>query len=276
MNRKIIFLDIDGTLIAMGHMEPPASAVTAIRRAQQNGHLVYLCTGRNYAMLSPVLRYGFDGVVANAGGYILCGGEAIFDCPMEAELRERTVRILGEYGVLCMLEAQDAVFADEGANDFMLRQAEKGGSSELRRWQEAMEKELNIHPVEEYRGEPVYKMVVVCEDEKQLMRAYEQLKEDFLLCLQDFEKNGFANGELINRRFNKGLAMERVCAHLGIPLEDSFAFGDSMNDKEMIETAGVGLCMADGNKQLRAVADDICPPAQEDGLYRMFEKYGLI
>ena len=42
MNRKIIFLDIDGTFIGMGQTEPPASAVEAIRRARENGHLVYL------------------------------------------------------------------------------------------------------------------------------------------------------------------------------------------------------------------------------------------
>ena len=58
MNRKIIFLDIDGTLTPAGSNTPPASAMDAVRKAQANGHKVFLCTGRNPAMLAPVLALG--------------------------------------------------------------------------------------------------------------------------------------------------------------------------------------------------------------------------
>ena len=67
MKPKAIFLDIDGTLTEPGTNVPPASALEAIRRAQEAGNYVFLCTGRNYAMLSPLLKYGFDGVVASSG-----------------------------------------------------------------------------------------------------------------------------------------------------------------------------------------------------------------
>ena len=46
MNRKVIFLDIDGTLTRPGHNEPPESAVRAIGQARRAGHYVLLCTGR--------------------------------------------------------------------------------------------------------------------------------------------------------------------------------------------------------------------------------------
>ena len=70
MNRKLIFLDIDGTLTEPGKNVPPASAVEAVRRARERGHRVLLCSGRNYGMLYPVLQFGFDGLAASAGGYI--------------------------------------------------------------------------------------------------------------------------------------------------------------------------------------------------------------
>ena len=60
MNGKLLFLDIDGTLTEPGYNVPPASALEAIRKAQKNGHKVYLCSGRNKAMLKPLLAYGFD------------------------------------------------------------------------------------------------------------------------------------------------------------------------------------------------------------------------
>ena len=57
MDKKIIFLDIDGTLTEPGCNEPPQSAIEAIRRARENGHYVYLATGRNYDMMSELLQY---------------------------------------------------------------------------------------------------------------------------------------------------------------------------------------------------------------------------
>ena len=70
MSKKLIFLDIDGTLTVAGSNEPPASALEAIKKTQELGNMVFLCTGRNYAMLSPLLKFGFDGMVATAGGYL--------------------------------------------------------------------------------------------------------------------------------------------------------------------------------------------------------------
>ncbi len=73
MERKLIFLDIDGTLTEPGKNVPPQSALEAIRRAQKKGHLVFLCTGRNYDMMKPLLAYDFDGFIASSGAYIRCG-----------------------------------------------------------------------------------------------------------------------------------------------------------------------------------------------------------
>ena len=53
MKRRIIFLDIDGTLTEPGKNIPPDSALRAIREARAAGHLVYLCSGRNFDMLFP-------------------------------------------------------------------------------------------------------------------------------------------------------------------------------------------------------------------------------
>ena len=63
MTTKLIFLDIDGTLTEPGKNVPPASAQEAIRRARERGHRVALCSGRNRGMLSPLLQYGFDGIL---------------------------------------------------------------------------------------------------------------------------------------------------------------------------------------------------------------------
>ena len=47
MGRKLIFLDIDGTLLPPGDMLIPESTLAALDRARANGHKLFLCTGRN-------------------------------------------------------------------------------------------------------------------------------------------------------------------------------------------------------------------------------------
>ncbi len=49
-----------------------------------------------------------------------------------------------------------------------------------------------------------------------------------------------------------------------------------MNDLEMLQTAALGICMENGSTELKRLADEICSPFNEDGLYKAFEKLKLI
>ena len=59
-------------------------------------------------------------------------------------------------------------------------------------------------------------------------------------------------------------------------IADTIGFGDSMNDKEMFEAVGYSVCMDNGHPQMKAMADYVCPAVGDDGLYKAFEKLGLI
>lgn len=273
MKEKLIFLDIDGTLTPAGSNVPPESALKAIRAAQAKGHKVLLCTGRNLAMLSPLLKYGFDGVVASAGGYVEFGGQVIYDCPMSDRQRDVALQTLHESGVFCTIEAKDATYGDADLGDFLSQS--QGGNSEIQRWRAALAGELGIQPMENYDGRPIYKVVFMCREDSQLDKARAALEEEFLFCCQTVTKPACLNGELINRKFDKGKGIQRLCAHLGVDIRDTFGFGDSMNDLEMVQTVGVSVVMENGNEQLKALADYVCPRVEEDGLAKAFAKYQL-
>ena len=274
MKQKLIFLDIDGTLTPAGNNVPPASAMEAVRRAQKNGHKVFLCTGRNPAMLAPVLALGFEGAVAGAGGYVFTGDRVLFDCPMPREDFETGMRLLKETGVFRTIEAKDATWGDEELGEFLAQAGD--GNSELVRWRKTLAEQLHILPMSAYDGRPVYKIVFMCREASQLEPARRALEKDYSFIVQDVEAHHCLNGELINRKYDKGRGVKIVADEYGIGLEDTIGFGDSMNDLEMIETVGYSVCMDNGSPALKAKSDLVCPAVEEDGLYRAFEQLGLI
>ena len=273
MNRKLVFLDIDGTLTRPGENTPPAGAMAAIRRAQEAGHQILLCTGRNPAMLAPLLRLGFDGAVACAGGYVFCGDRVLFDCPMTDAQRDRALRLFKENGIFRTIEAKDASYCDEGIAHFL--GSVSGGNSELARWRTALEAELDIRPMADYDGRPIYKVVFLCESASQLAPVRAALEGEFHFVVQEAFGCSCLNGELINRSFDKGTGVRIAAEALGFRLEDTIGFGDSMNDLEMIETVGYGVCMENGSEALRRASDLVCPAVEADGLAQAFAQLGL-
>ena len=70
MMGKILFIDVDGTLVDY-QTNLPESAVTAIRRARARGHRVYICTGRSKAeVYSNIWDIGLDGMIGGNGSYV--------------------------------------------------------------------------------------------------------------------------------------------------------------------------------------------------------------
>ena len=273
MNKKCVFLDIDGTLTPAGSNRPPESALRAVRAARAKGHAVFLCTGRNPDMLGPVLAYGFDGAVACAGGRVFAGDRVLYDHPMPDPDRDAALRLLAENGVFRTIEALDATYGDEDLGDFLARAGE--GNSELVRWRRALAEQLNIRPMAKYDGRPIYKVVFMCTAAGQLAPARAALEQDYHFVVQDVAAHHCLNGEIIHRAFDKGKGVRIVAKAFGFDIADTVGFGDSMNDLEMIQTVGTSVCMENGSPALKAISSLVCPAVEDDGLAWAFEKLGL-
>ena len=259
MSRKLIFLDIDGTLTMGGGNQPAESDLSAIRTARERGHLVFLCTGRNYVMLAPLLRFGFDGYIGSAGGYIVCGGQVIYDCPMRLEQVRTVLALLHRNGVYCTLGTRDASFGDERLGS---------GDNGIIRWRQALFQRMSIRPMAEYRGEPVYQIGFMCAEAGQLEEARAALGKDFVFVAYHNPARSFLSGDLINRAFDKGRGVRRVCEYYGADPADTIGFGDSMNDLEMLQTVGTGVAMRHADPELRKRCQRICAAAEDGGLGR--------
>ena len=84
------------------------------------------------------------------------------------------------------------------------------------------------------------------------------------------------NGEIIRKDMDKGEAMKRVCEYYGADMGDTIAFGDSMNDLQMLEAAGVAVVMGNSSQELKDRGDVVCESVEEDGVYYEFKRMGLI
>ena len=281
MGRKLIFLDIDGTLLPPGDMLIPESTLAALDRARANGHKLFLCTGRNHRMTEPLLRHDcFAGAVCSAGGYVLCDGKTLVDIPMEPQQAEGVRAALERNGVECTLEARDATYGSlKMLERWSFTHRDAGPlNSEAARWRKAMEDGMTMSPLAEYKGEPLYKIVYIAERSEDLNEAKRLYEDRFVFCESkpDGLNGGYVNGELINRKFDKGRGIKAVCDYLGVPLQNSIGFGDSDNDLQMTDVVGISVCMADGSASLKQRCDRIAPSVYEDGIAKEFAALGLI
>ena len=187
--------------------------------------------------------------------------------PPEFEYLFRQTRLF------CTIEAKDGSWSDEDLSSFLQGQPE--GNSELERWRKRLSDNFGIRPMCEYDGRPIYKVLIMCLQMSQLDEAKQLLEQEFHFAIQEGRAHGCINGELINRKFDKGRGIRIICDKFGIPVEDTIGFGDSMNDIEMLQTVGTSVCMANGSETLKNMADLICPAVAEDGIAKAFEQLGL-
>lgn len=105
MNKKIIFADIDGTLFDHETGKIPASACEALRQARENGHRIFLCTGRPLPDITGDLRQlPLSGMVLACGAHIIAEGETIFEQNFPTGDLKRLIAFMQEHHIEFKLE----------------------------------------------------------------------------------------------------------------------------------------------------------------------------
>ena len=204
----------------------------------------------------------------------------LYGLPESTETGRGVRAALERNGVECTLEARDATYGSlKMIERWSFTHRDAGPlNSEAARWRKAMEDGMTMSPLAEYKGEPLYKIVYIAERSEDLNEAKRLYEDRFVFCESkpDGLNGGYVNGELINRKFDKGRGIKAVCDYLGVPLQNSIGFGDSDNDLQMTDVVGISVCMANGSDNLKKLCDRICPAVTEDGVARELKTLGLI
>ncbi|MDY8025744.1 Cof-type HAD-IIB family hydrolase [Paenibacillus polymyxa] len=281
MNKKIIFLDIDGTLVDDDGMIPESAKIACIE-ARKNGHLIYLCTGRSKAEIYDfIMEVGFDGIIGAGGGFVEIEGEMLYHHKVSDEDVRHMVDYFDEHDLDFYLESNGGLFASKN----FLPHVERLIYGDVDNDPVAREKK-------EQRPHPFITGLTIGEDN--LYRSdvnkacflenknvpFEQIKKEFAGKFEVIQCTvsafGQDSGELMVPGIHKAVAIEKLIEHLGRSQEDTIAIGDGMNDAEMIEYCALGIAMGNAKSGLKAIADDITDAVDEDGLFHSFKKHGLI
>ncbi|MGR6741023.1 Cof-type HAD-IIB family hydrolase [Microbacterium arborescens] len=278
---RIIFLDVDGTILAHGETIAP-STIAAVRAARERGHLVYLCTGRAAGDINPrVLDIGFDGAISNGGALAVSGDETVLAELMPRTAVERVMAYFDEQGTRYFIQSHDGVYASEGVRSFIAdfisdrrrRHAEDLSTVALA---EDVVAAPRFAPVEEADLDHIAKAVFVSSDPDAVEKTQAALGEEFHVIPGSMPLPTGSNGEVGMRGTNKGTGIQAMLTHLGRDAADAVGIGDSWNDVEMFEVCGTAIAMAEADPQLQQIAGEVTTGVLDDGIWNAFVRHGII
>ncbi|MCF0130816.1 MAG: Cof-type HAD-IIB family hydrolase [Pseudobutyrivibrio sp.] len=261
---KAVFFDIDGTLWDSDNVIPE-STVEAIRQLRANGHKAFICSGRakGYICNPKLLEIGWDGIVAACGCHVEIGDELVYSRLITREEGLRDIKLVQQYGFKPVLEGPRYLYLDE--SDFTLQDFY---GNKLRR-----EMGENLLPLTENTGNWEFNKFACATEVPSDVRleCFEKLKADYLLL-----PHNEAVCEMVPAGHSKATGMKLVCKTLGIDMKDTYAFGDSVNDLEMLSAAGVGIAMGNGTIAAKEAAEYVTTDLHNDGIMNGLRHFGLI
>ena len=270
MSRKLIAFDLDGTLLDDEKRIPPEN-LRALEAAAARGWVPVPATGRIVRGIPepvkalPGLRYF---IVSNGAGVYDAAEDRLLyrgDVPLELALRC--------YEYMDTLPVIYDCYQNESG--WMTRSMYEACAPYFPTEPHMLEivKRLRV-PVDDLketlrqRGEPLQKLQMffkpedLDERERQLRRIPELFPE--LVATTSVSNNI----EINSVNAGKDKALLALAAHLGIPREDTVAFGDGTNDLAMLRAAGLGVAMANADPKVKAAADEITGSNNDAGVAR--------
>lgn len=257
---KLLALDIDDTLVSTGKL-PSERLKHAIRLAEQNGVTVVLATGRGFlgskkireslSVYGPLIHYG--GAVVSDGRT----GEHLFVNYLRPEDVITAFAIADAFGIHAQIYEEDTVIFRK-ANAF------------TERYTGVLNIPFLVDPNLLYRPLDNIPKVLFAVDPAREAELFQEIRALLprhlsVLC----SKPGFI--EIGSVSSTKGSALKKVAAMLGVPREEVTAIGDNTLDLDMIEWAGTGVCVANGNALVKDKADLIIGSCDDDGVAEYLE-----
>ena len=271
MKYKLIAFDLDGTLLRDDKSITERS-LRALRAAYEHGALIVPATGRIYKGVPAPLR-----TAPFARYFITVNGAKVYDAREDAVLSRSEIPNETAQRLIAYMDALDVIYdcykddwgyvsrsMYERAGDYISDR----GILEL-----FLRTRTPVEDLKDYLradgGSIQEAQMHFCD-----MRARKRELETVGTLFPEIAVSTSvpSNIELNIASANKGEALKRLCAALGIAPEDTLAFGDGTNDLTMIRAAGCGVAMGNADFAVKAAADTVCDDNEHDGLAEYLER----
>lgn len=260
----LIFFDIDGTIWDYkNHI--PDSTREAVKRAQANGHKCFINTGRAraYVQNEDLLSLGFDGIVSACGCMIEFGGDVILNHLISSEDAIKTMESVRRNGLRPILEGPKNLYLE--TDDF------KGNMFVDKIMDEIGPRVLGIN---DNWGRWQMNKLSCDFRNSDSDRCFKELSDLYTLMIHDEQDEKVV--EMVPKGHSKGTGIHNVCKLLCTDPKDTMAVGDSVNDTEMLRTAGISVAMGRSDEAVKEICDYTTDFLENDGIWKALMKYGLV
>lgn len=265
--KKLIFFDIDGTIITEGEQERmiPDSFLTTLHSLRNNGHLCFVNTGRSLAEVDKTIRVlPFDGYICGCGTYIEYLGSTLLAHTIPTELGNKIIRDMNACHLEWLLEGTTGVYYS--SEPYYTR---------ISKFKEEHQRILfdtcHIVSPEEAVNLSFDKFCICLGKDHEFDKFYDMYKNSLT-----FIDRGHSFYEIVPKGFSKASGIAFLESHFGIPHEDTIAIGDSTNDLPMFNYVGYSIAMGNSAKELFEIADYITDSVMDDGIYHAMQHLGLL
>ena len=254
---RIVFFDIDGTLVdpATGKISP--KTVEALQLLEEKGIRRVIVTGRPPASLPDFGPLRFDAMATFNGCLCYTENEIIYDAPIGPGEVRQVLQNATALGRPISLAVKDRLVAN-------------GVEQDLADYYRLAGLELTQSPdFDQALEENVYQIMLSYRpgDEEKILHNTKNLK-----IALSWERAA----DVIPAVGGKGAAIGQILRYFGLDAGQAMAFGDNHNDLEMISAVGCGVAMGNATQALKDIAADVCKPVSEDGIYHYCRARGLI
>ena len=262
MKIKAVALDLDGTLLTTDKKISDINR-DVLKELEQQGVKIFIVTGRTYNAAKPYAEYlDLGGVVISYNGAKVVeykSDRVVFELPLQEEYVKEVIRIARRMGVPLKLYQDNKWYVEDSSRKEVLEYA----------------KERDLIPIEKdfysfdnyemtktvFMGAPDILDEVNREVEKILgNKVYKAKSMDTLY-------------EVLNREVNKGLVLERTLRTYGITPEECAAFGDAVNDIEMLTSVKYGVAMGNAPHEVKSRVNYITDTNDNNGVAKFLKKF---
>lgn len=259
MSEKMVFFDIDGTLIDESTGKIPDSTKEALHQLRKKGVHTGIATGRAPFMFEHILNeLEMDSFISFNGSYVVFEGEVIYKRNLNVEFLKELEKIAIESGhPLVFLDHACATTNQEFAD--VVHESTKHLLPKYPTFDETF-----------YHSHDIYQALLFCE-EKSEHPYRDEYRGTF-----DFIRWHQHAIDVMPFGGSKAKGIEELLKKTGINRKDTFSFGDALNDIEMLKSSGMGIAMGNGRAEAKEAAHYVTKPVGEDGIWHGLKHAGLI